>query len=41
MLNWMIDLLKEYKKEFKFGFGIGFVLTGLLIIYLLLTGKAI
>jgi|TARA_B110000238_G_scaffold21471_1_gene20899 hypothetical protein len=41
MLNWILDLLKVYKKEFKLGFGIGFVITGSLIIYLILTGKAI
>jgi|UPI00037F3280 hypothetical protein len=41
MLNWIMDLLKVYKKEFKLGFLIGFVLTGSLIIYLLLTEKAI
>lgn len=41
MLNWIIVLLKVYKKEFELGFGIGFVITGALIIFLILTGKAI
>tara|TARA_R110001606_G_scaffold239878_1_gene387979 strand:- start:125 stop:250 length:126 start_codon:yes stop_codon:yes gene_type:complete len=40
MLDWIISLLKEYKKEFQLGFKIGFVITGLIIVYLVITGKA-